>query len=219
MIEAVLVASALVAGMDWRIVGLMSAALWAPVPAGVTVGVAVAMGRRRQARTQLSADLAFAESVIGELRSGASLRAALRVACADRPGAGRIVRRLDVGEPLDRAVRGIGEVLPAIGDLVEAAVTTGGGGGRMLPIFEELMVQAAAEQAAAAELRTAVAPVRASMTVLVGAPVTYLLWSGFTGRLTRLLALPGGLWIASGGTALFLAGILVMVLLTRAGRR
>lgn len=88
----------------------------------------------------------------------------------------------------------------------------------MLPVFEELMVHAAAHDAAAAEVRTAVAPVRASMVVLIGAPLLYLVWALTTGRLARLLVLPGGLWLASVGTALFGIGIVTMLVLSRRGR-
>ena len=108
--------------------------------------------------------------LVGELRSGASLRAALRTACSARPDAARLVRRLEVGEPLPFAVTGLDRLVPTVGRLVEAAVTSGGDGGRMLPVFEELLVHATAEEQAAAELQTALAPVRASMVVLVGAP-------------------------------------------------
>lgn len=218
MIEAVIVAGGLVAGADWRLLGLAAGAVWAPLPAALAVAVAVVVGRKAETRARTGGDVRFAENVIGELRAGGSLRAALRVACQERPEAAGVVRRLDVGDPLPRAVQGLGEVLPSIGHLVETAVIVGGGGGRMLPIFEELMVHATARVAAEAEVRTAVAPVRASMTLLVGVPVVYLGWSLVTGRLARLLMLPGGLWLALIGSGLFVAGLSVMLVLAR-GRR
>lgn len=219
MIEALIVASGLVAGGDWRLMALAAGAVWAPVPSAAALVVATIVGRKAEIRARSGSDIRFAETVIGELRAGASLRAALRVACADRPEAARIVRRLEVGEPLPRAVDGLAGLLPSIGHLVETAVIAGGGGGRMLPIFEELMVHAAAHETAAAEVRAAVAPVHASMTLLVGAPVVYLGWSVATGRLLRLLALPGGMWLGGVGMALFLAGVVAMVIVARAGRR
>lgn len=219
MIEAVLLAGGVVAGIDWRLLGLLAGAVWAPAPSALAVGAAVLVGRRLDTRSRAGGDMAFAETVIAELRAGSSLRAALRLACGSQPGAAQIRRRLDVGEPLGRAIQGLAGMLPSIGPLIETAVVVGGGAGRMLPIFEELLVHAAAEQAAAAELRAALAPVRASMTVLVGAPAAYLVWSAVTGRLARLLSLPGGLGITVVGCLLFVVGISVMVVLVRVGRR
>lgn len=215
MIEALLVAAGLAAGVDWRLLALAAGAIWAPTPSAVALVGAWMMGRRAETRAGAGSEVRFAEAVIGELRAGASLRTALRVACAERPGAVSIVRRLDVGQPLDEAIAGLASLLPSIGHLVETAVLVGGGGGRMLPVFEELMVHAAAHDAAEAEVRTAVAPVRASMVVLIGAPLIYLVWSLATGRLARLLALPGGLWLASAGSGLFGAGIVTMLVLSR----
>lgn len=218
MIESALLAVGLAAGADWRLVVLAAGAVWAPLPSAAALLVVTMAGRRHHATMETGAEARFVESVIGELRSGASLRLALVVACAARPGGEGIVRRLEVGEPLAGAVAGLGGLLPTVGGLVEAAVEAGAHGGRMLPVFEELAVHAAAEEAAAAELRTALAPVRASMTVLVGGPVAYLAWSVVTGRLARLLAVPGGLWMAAVGGALFVAGIGAMVALVRMRR-
>lgn len=218
MIEAIVVASGLVIGIDWRVIALMSGAMWFPVPSAVAVTVAVLVGRRWADRARSGRDLRFVESVAGELRSGASLRASLRAACAAIDGTAAIVRRLDVGEPLEKAILGIRDLLPSVGHLVESALTVGARGGRMLPIFEELMVHAASEEAAAAELRTALAPIRASLIVLVGAPAAYLAWSALSGRLWRLLEQPGGLGMATVGALLFVGGLGAMLLIMRSRR-
>lgn len=218
MIEAMAVATGLAIGIDWRVIALVSGAIWAPVPSAVAVTVAVLVGRRLADRARSGRDLRFVESVAGELRAGASLRASLQAACVGLDGAGAIVRRLDVGEPLETAISGLGDLLPSVGHLVESAVTVGARGGRMLPIFEELMVHAASEAAATAELRTALAPIRASLTVLVGAPAAYLVWSALTGRLWRLLEQPGGLGLATVGAIVFMSGLAAMFLLMRRRR-
>lgn len=218
MIEALALAGGLVGGVELRLLVLLGAAIWMPIPTAVAVLVAVMLGRRDEIRSRAGGDVRFAETVAGELRAGASLRAALRVACAEKTGGRRIVRRLDVGEPLPEAIEGIEELVPSIGSLIQAAVGAGGGSGRMVPIFEELVVHASAEEAARAEMRAAVAPVKASMTVMVGAPVAYMVWSAATGRLARLMALPGGVWLASIGGALFLFGVLMMVIMARRAR-
>lgn len=218
MMEALILAGGLIARGDWRLLALAAGAVWVPLPSAVALAAAAVVGRKAEVRHRAGSDVRFAETVVGELRAGASLRASLRVACADLPEAARIVRRLDVGRPLPEAVQGLAPLVPSIGHLVETAIVVGGGGGRMLPVFEELMVHAAAADAAAAELRTATAPVKASMLVLVGAPVAYLVWSLATGRLARLLALPGGLWLAVAGMALFGVGVAAMLVLWRRGR-
>lgn len=218
MTEALVLAVGVVAGVDWRPMALLAGAVWAPVPCAVAAGAAVVLGRRAESRRRAGSEVRFVETVIGELRAGASLRSGLRVACAERPEASAIVRRLDVGRPLPEAVEGLGRLLPSVGPLVETAVGTGGGGGRMLPVFEELMVHAAAQETATTELRSALAPVKASMVVLVGGPVVYLVWSLTSGRLARLLSLPGGLWLGAVGLVLFLGGVTVMILLSRRAR-
>lgn len=215
MTEAIVVATGLAIGIDWRVIALVSGAVWAPVPSAVAVAVAVLVGRRLVDRARYGGDLRFVESVAGELRAGASIRASLRAACGSLDGADAIVRRLDVGEPLDTAISGIRDLLPSVGHLVESAVTVGARGGRMLPIFEELIVHAGSEAAATAELRTALAPIRASLVVLVGAPAVYLVWSALTGRLWRLLQQPGGLGLAAVGAILFMSGLGAMLLLMR----
>jgi Flp pilus assembly protein TadB len=214
VIEATILASGLAAGADGRKVLLAAAAIWAPLL--LALGLAFHYGFAL-ARPSAGAgpEVMFAETVVGELRAGASLRSALRTACAGREGTDAIVRRLDVGEPLPQAVRGMSAGLPSIGGLVEAVLVSGSDGGRMLPVFEELLIHAAAEEAVAAEMRTALAPVRASMTVLVGGPVGYLAWSLVSGRFGRLIALPGGLWLTVIGATLFVAGIVTMLVLAR----
>lgn len=214
MIEATILASGLAAGADGRGVLLAAAAIWAPLPLALGLALHYGFALTRPA-SGAGPEVLFAETVVGELRAGASLRSALRTGCAGREGTDAIVRRLDVGEPLSQAVRGISTGFPSIGGLVEAALAPGSDGGRMLPVFEELLIHAAAEEAVAAELRTALAPVRASMTVLVGGPVAYLLWSLVSGRLGRLIALPGGLWLTAIGGTLFVAGIVTMLGLVR----
>lgn len=217
MTASLVLATGLAVGVDWRLLALAAGAVWFPIPAAMAVGAATVVGWRIQSSARGS-EARFAETVVGELRAGSSLRMALGVACGDQPETRSVIRRLEVGESLDRAVQGLGATLPTIGSLVEAAVTAGAGGGRMLPVFEELTSHAAANEAAADELRSALAPVRASMAVLVGGPVAYLAWAALTGRLMRMLSQPGGAWMAAVGGSLFLAGIGAMVVLARLGK-
>ncbi len=85
----------------------------------------------------------------------------------------------------------------------------------MVPVFELLLAHAKSEEATSAELRTATAQVRASMWVLVGGPLVYLAVMLATGRLGRLLALPGSRLVSIIGLVLFLAGAGAMVAMAR----
>lgn len=215
MIEGVLLATGLAGGADWRLLALAAGALWAPVPATAALLVTAWVGRRIELANRAGGEVRFAESVVGELRAGASLRAALRTACAERSDCAAIVRRLDIGVGLPASLEGLAGRLPTIGALVESAVEAGAGGGRMLPVFEEMLVLASAGEQAQAEMRTATAQVRASMWVLVGGPVAYMAWAAATGTLGRLVALPGGGVLAALGSVLFMAGVITMVLIAR----
>lgn len=216
MTEALVVAAGVVVGMHRPTLVLVALSVWLPWAAAALVLLVVVGARRREFGA--GAEVRFVEAVIGELRAGSSLRRALRVACGEIPAAGAILRRLDVGEPLPRAIRGLAMYLPTVGELVEVAVAADGGGGRMLPLFEELLIQATADEAAGAEMKAALAPVRASMTVLVGGPVGYLVWSAATGRLERLLAMPGGVYLTLGGGVVFALGVFAMLWMARAAR-
>jgi Flp pilus assembly protein TadB len=213
MTAALAVAAGVLLGIHWPTLVLVSLSVWEPWAAAALVLLLVIGARHRESGA--GAEVRFVEAVIGELRAGSSLRRALRVACGEIPDAGGVLRRLDVGEPLPRAIRGLARRLPTVGELVEAAVAADGGGGRMLPLFEELLIKATADEAARAEMRAALAPVRASMTVLVGGPVVYLVWSAATGRLGRLLAMPGGVYLTLGGGVVFALGVLAMLWMAR----
>lgn len=218
MIEALALAAGLIGRVELRLLGLLAATMWFPLPTSVALVVVAIVGRREAARRRAGRDVRFAETVAGELRAGSSLRAALRVACAHRREGGSIVRQLDTGLPLSQAIDGIDELAPSVGPLIRSAVAAGGGSGRMLPIFEELVVHASAQEAAEAEIRTAVAPVKASMAVMVGGPIAYMVWSAVSGRLARLLATPGGMWLGLAGGALFTVGVVSMLVMARRRR-
>ena len=210
MTEAILLAWGLAGGVDWRLMAMAAGSVWAPWPTGIAVAAAVVAGRRLSRVASAGSEVGFAQSVVGELRAGASARAALTTACAGLPDSKPLVRRLEVGDPLRAALTGISSRLPTIGALIEAALAVGTGGGRMLPVFEELVVLAASEEQAREEMRVATAQIRASMWVMVGGPAAYLTWSLATGRLPVLLALPGGGILGALGGVLFIAGIAAM---------
>jgi hypothetical protein len=213
---ALILAWALLAGADWRFLTLAGGAVWLPVPTALALVGVVVVGRRAARAGSFGSESRFVETVLGELRAGASLRWALRAALVDLGGSRRAVRRLDVGEPLAACLDGdLSSRLPRIGPLVKAAVSEGALGGRMVPVFELLLAHAKAEEEASIELRSATAQVRASMWVLVGGPLAYLAAMLATGRLGRLLALPASQMLSTVGLVLFLAGAGVMMAMAR----
>lgn len=215
MSEAIILAAGLVGRADWRVVAVAAGAVWAPLPTLAAVAGMTMVGWRLRMVVGRSAEARFAETVVGELRAGGSLRFALRTACAGRDDCAPIIRRLDIGLPLADAVDGLHRVLPSIGALVETAVAVGAGAGRMLPVFEELVALASADEQGKAEVRTATAQVRASMWVLIGGPLAYMASSMITGRLGQMVASPGGLVLASLGGGLFTIGTALMVWMGR----
>lgn len=220
MIEAVILAVGVAGGADLRLVGLAAGAVWAPGPALVATAVTAALGWRAHRRALSGAERRFVEVIVGELRAGSSARAAAATACTAVPelDLAGLRRRLEVGLPLDRAVEGLSERLAGVGPLVAAALGVAASGGRLIPVFEEVALLAADEEEAAAEVSAATAQVRASMVVMVGAPLAYLAYQLWTGRLGLLLARPGGGLLAAVGGALFLAGAMVMGALLRRRR-
>jgi Flp pilus assembly protein TadB len=216
--EAIILAAGLVGGADWRVVAVAAGAVWAPLPTLAAVAGVTMVGWRLHLLIGRGAEARFAEIVVGELRAGGSLRFALRTACAGRDDCAPVVRRLDIGVRLAEAVDGLARILPGIGALIETAmaVGAGAGAGRMLPLFEELVALATADEQGRAEVLTATAQVRASMWVLIGGPLAYMVWSVVNGRLGQLVTLPGGLLLATIGSGLFAIGTTLM---TWMGRR
>lgn len=216
MMAAVILGWGLASGADWRLVALAGGAIWLPLPTGVALAAVIVAGTRTMRVSEFGRASRFVESVLGELRAGSSLRWALRSALVDLGGAQGVIRRLDVGDPLADCVdEALGERLPGIGPLVASAVAEGPLGARMVPVFELLAAHAKAEEAALVELRTSTAQVRASMGVLVGGPLAYLAFMIATGRLSRLLALPGSRTVSAIGLGLFLVGAGAMVAMAR----
>lgn len=215
MLETLVVAAGLAFGLDLKVAGLLLGSLWLPWPTAAAVGVTSVMSWRQRQADVGARDIRFLELLVGELRSGASLRRALRCACAVLPGTARTIRQLDVGYPLPEAMAPAARALPTTGDLIVGAVEAGTAGGRLIPVFEELALHAVAEAQVEAEIRAATAQVKMSLVVLAGAPTAYLAWGIASGRLLRLLALPGGAVVGAGGAVLFLVGLIVMLLVAR----
>lgn len=211
MSEVLVVAWALTAGLDWRVVGLLFVSLTFPLWA--LAGIAVHVLARRPGTSTRSA--LFCQSVGRELRSGASLRAAI----AD---AARSVEAHSISDPLDSGVL-LEDVIPElraefpeigqdIGALVAAIAETGSAAA---PLFQELGDLALARVETTEEIRVATAPARASIAVLVGLPALYIGFQLSTGAIGDLLGDPAQQGVALVGMGLAGAGLVVSVLLVR----
>lgn len=211
MSEWLVVAWALGAGLDWRVIALLAASLIFPVWA--LAGIVVHIFVHRPGTSTRSA--VFCQSVGRELRTGASLRAAIA-------GAARSVEANDIGRSLESGSLLI-DVIPEltaefpevgkeIGALVSSVAETGSAAA---PLFQELGDLALARVEIAEEIRVATSPARASVAVLVGLPTLYIGYQLSNGAIGDLLGNPAQQGVALVGVGLSGAGLLVSVLLVR----
>lgn len=211
MSEWLVVAWAVSAGMDRRVVLLLLAALIFPLWA--LGGIAVHVLVHRPGTSTRSA--VFCQSVGRELRSGASLRTAIADA-ARAVEAEAISASLDSGNLLDEVIPELRAEFPEIGQeigaLVAAVAETGSAAA---PLFQELGDLALARVETSEEIRVATSPARASIAVLVGLPALYIGYQFSTGAIGDLLGNPAQQGVALVGMGLAGAGLLVSVLLVR----
>lgn len=205
------VAWALSAGMDWRVVLLLFAALFFPLWA--LGGIAGHVLIHRPGSSTRSA--VFCQSVGRELRTGASLRVAIAEA-ARTVEAESISSALDSGSLLVDVIPELRNEFPEIGQevgaLVVAAAETGSAAA---PLFQELGDLALARIETTEEIKVATSPARASVAVLVGLPVLYIGYQLSTGTIGDLLGNPAQQGVALVGLVLTGAGLLASVLLVR----
>lgn len=211
MSEWLVVAWALSAGMDSRVVLLLLAALIFPLWA--LGGIAVHVLVHRPGTSTRSA--VFCQSVGRELRTGAPLRTAIADA-ARAVDAEAISAHLDSGTLLAEVIPGMRAEFPEIGQeigaLVAAVAETGS---TAAPLFQELGDLALARVETTEEIRVATSPARASIAVLVGLPALYLGYQLSTGALGDLLGNPAQQGVALVGLGLAGTGLLLSVVLVR----
>lgn len=215
LVEALLVSLALVMGVDWRAIAILSFSLLAPVWAALGVGVLVI--RSRQQKT--TSDAVFCHTVARELRSGASLRWALASASRVAGGPEPTARALETGERwrliLPELVRSYPDIGPELAVVIES---TSASGAYSSELFEELGDIAIGQLETGEEIRIATASARASAMVLVGLPISFLLYQLQAGNLMSLLGRPGSGLLALIGLVLTLTGIAVSLLIVRGTR-
>lgn len=215
-----LVALAVAAGIPVP-VGLALVAAWAaPLPTAVAVGaVGIVAGRRRRPSTD--GRLTVLAGVAAELRSGASLRAALWSTLGTDPGtswgrAGRLARLgRPMGEVADRVAVPFGRHGPLVAASLRAASTHGGSG---VAVLDAVVSQLRDDLELDRELRSAVAPARTSALIVAVAPLVLLAWQLADGGLGRALALPGGGVLVGLGLGLVLVGVAVLGAMARRPR-
>ncbi len=211
MTEVLFLSWALVAGVDWRVLALLSFALALPVWAAVAGGLHVV-----RHPTRISTDSAvFCHTVARELRSGATLRWALSSA-ARTTGAFDIADSIDTGDAIESIVGPLSDRFEEVGSELASVVESASvAGGASASLFEEMGDLALMHVEITEEVRVATAPARASTAVLLGLPLIYFGFLITTGRIEGMLtdttqrgfALTGiGLVILGLGSSYVLAG-------------
>ncbi len=211
MSEWLVVAWALSAGMDWRVVVLLNAALTFPLWA--LGGIAVHVLVHRPGTSTRSA--VFCQSVGRELRAGAPLRTAIADA-ARAVEAEPISVSLESGSLLEEVIPELRVEFPEIGQEIGALLTAvAETGSAAAPLFQELGDLALARVESTEEIRVATSPARASIAVLVGLPTLYIGYQLSTGAIGNLLRNPAQQGVALLGMGLAGAGLLLSVLLVK----
>lgn len=214
MKELLVIGLAVGAGVDLRMIGALSFAMFFPVWA--LAAVLFHVTRSNSAPSVRSA--VFCQTVARELSSGASLRWALAAAASDGH-IDEIYRAVDsgkgwdeVGDLLEREFSDIGTELALV---VQSVASSGSKSGSL---FAELGDLALAQVEMTEEIRVATAPARSSAMILIGAPVLYLGYQLRSGQLGELLALESSRSLAGAGLVLFLLGIGISLALVRGSR-
>ncbi|MGH8944580.1 MAG: hypothetical protein ACRDVL_00330 [Acidimicrobiia bacterium] len=210
MVEAWALALAWAAGMDHRRAALLAAAVLTPVPTSLLVGYAIWKGRRQEESLAAS----FCEATASELRAGSSLRRALEVS-ARSVGLTAAAGLAGAGAALGEVAQAIGRELPEIGnELAVTLVPAQRSGARVADLFDEIGSLAIARAEIAAEVNMSTAPVRATASLLVMAPLAFLaMRSGIPSQVV-----PGQNLASFAGVVMFLIGLAAVIWISRARR-
>lgn len=209
-----LIAFGIVVGVEWRRLALLSLAVIAPLP---LAGLMAVHWWRARPGLSLRATR-FCEAVSGELRAGASLRAALEKA-AHSVEAFEVARRCRIGAPMEQigqaARTEFSEIGPELGALLARA---DGLGVSPAALFDEIGSQALAQVEVAHEVSIASAPGRATGAVLLFAPILAIGWALTRGSLEAFVRHPAQRAAVLIGLALVGAGITLSIVILRRAR-
>lgn len=199
----VLIALAVVAGVDRRRVALLVVCLYLPwLLAGVIVYLISLRSRDRVNRAAL-----FCDGVASELRSGSSLRHAVAAAATAVEAHSLAAESGSVGPTQLGGL--VAAQFPVIGRELALTVTRAARtGGSAADLFDEIGSLAIAHEEIRREISMASAPARAAAGMFVGAPLIYLGWRWGSGDIAAILSSPEQRTIAGGGLGLFLSGLL-----------
>lgn len=199
MIGAVLLGTAIIAGLAWWRVLLLAAVLTTPI---VTAAALVVVAWRSKG-SESNRPALFCEGVASELRAGATLRHALSTAAVSLDCAPPTAHVPLHESSADLAAQfdGISEELRRIVD------ATARSGSASAAIFDELGALAVAQSEIKREVRIATAPGLATAMVFVGAPSIFVLSRLSSGQARVLLVSPQQRLVTLLGLGLFLAGL------------
>ncbi len=202
MIVPVTLAVAYALGVDPRRLLVLAAAVYLPLVVGALVILIVWKGRPA-AGDRLSL---FCEGVASELRAGASLRSAL-VTAATPVGA-----NIPALGPLPEVAARVGDEFPTLRRELELTVVSAErSGADVAVLFDEMGAMALARSEIEREVRTAIAPGRATAILLSGAPLLYVLGRATSGTLGSTMATYPQRIAGLLGLGLFLTGLLLTV--------
>jgi hypothetical protein len=204
MIVPLLLAVAFGLGVDGRRLLLLAGATYLPAVTGAIVLLAL---WRRQAIDD-DRPARFCEAVASESRAGASLRDAL-IAAARSVGF-----RLSESAPIEELATSAGDAFPSIGQEIRLTVLNAARAGTDVALlFDEVGSMSLASSEIRREVRTAMAPARATALVLCGAPLVYLAGRATSGTLASTLASSPQRLAALIGLGLFGLGLSITALI------
>lgn len=225
MIVALVIAGAIVAGFDWRIVAVAGLVAVQPVSviALAAAWAAVAAFRRwRRTAVDPADEAAFFGALAAELRAGASLRVALAEAAARVPDLAttEIVRRATAGLPLDTLGPLVEAAFPANGRVAAPAFALAGmTGARAAGLFETLAARAGHASELRRERRALTAQARLSALVVGVAPLLFALLLLGGGRGAALFQHGfAGYAVLGAGLGLEVLGLAIVFVMLRRAR-
>ncbi len=214
MTEAILVSLAIVVGLDWRVVAILTGSVLFPF---VALG-AFAMHAVRSRSGTNTRSAVFCQSVARGLRVGSSLRSAIGDA-AIVVGENELAAMVESGCRWDDALPSFHRSFPEVGsELAVLIASVAESGADSSALFEEVGDLALAQVEAEEEVRVATASARASAMVLIGLPVIFVGYQIRSGNLATLLSQPGSGLMAGAGLTVMSLGIVISIVMVRRSR-
>lgn len=215
MIVLLVLGVAYASGVDWRRLAVVGVAVYLPWLAAAMVGWITWKARSDYGNRPVL----FCEGVSAELRAGSTLRHALLAAASSVGMRSHSVRDLR-SLPLSEIAVALREEFPAIAEELRLTVlNAASSGSQVADLFEEIGSLAIAQNEIRREVHVAAAPGRATATLMVGAPLLYLIGRAESRGLGRMLETSHQRIVVVIGLGLFLTGAAVaLIVVWRASR-